>query len=173
MEGQDLKTQKHILTYGGLAGLVGVVFGIMLYTQGLHYERSFTIQAIQYGILAVFIVIGIVQYKKSNENYLKIGQAIKIGAGIGVIATIIGIIWFYLMSGVLEPDYMDKAMEIAKVEAFEANPKMTQEQWDQGVEFQKKFFPIFMGVGVLLSAIFGLVVGLITGAIVKKPRPSY
>ena len=173
MEEQDLKSRKHILNYGLLAGLVGVVFGIMLYTQGLHYEQSFGIQAVQFGILAVFVIIGIIQYKKANQGYLKIGQAIKIGAGIGALASVIGIIWFFVMSNVIEPDYMDKAMEIAKVNAFETNPKMTQEQWDQGVEFQKKFFPIFMAFGIVVSAIFGLIVGLITGAIVKKSRLTY
>jgi hypothetical protein len=173
MEEQDLKSRKHILNYGALAGLVGVVFGIMLYTQGLHYEQGFGVQAVQFGILAVFVVIGIIQYKKANEGYLKIGQAIKIGAGIGALSAVIGIVWYLVMSNVIEPDYMDKVMEIAKVNAFDANPKLTQEQWEQGVEFQKKFFPIFLAFGVVISALFGLVVGLITGAIVKKTRSSY
>ncbi|MGD1946315.1 MAG: DUF4199 domain-containing protein [Croceivirga sp.] len=173
MEEQDLNSKKHILTYGGLTGTVGVIFGIMLFTQNLHYEQSFSIQAIQFIILGIFVIIATIQYKKSNDGYLKIGQALKIGAGVGALAALIGILWFFVMSNVIEPDYMDKTMEIAKTNAFETNPKLTQEQWDQAVSFQKKFFPIFMGFGIVISSIFGLIVGLITGAIIKKERSSY
>jgi hypothetical protein len=68
---------------------------------------------------------------------------------------------------------MIKASEIAKVDAFEKNPKLTQEQWDQGMEIQEKFFPVFLAIGAIISALFGLVIGLITGLITKKEQPAY
>ena len=173
MEENQLKTRKFSLQYGLLAGLVGVVFGVMLFVMDLHYERGFAIQAVQFGILAVFVIIAIIQFKKANDSYLKLKEALKIGAGVGLIAAVVGTVWFLVMSNVLEPDYMDKTFEIAKVQAFEDNPGLTQEQWDQGVEFQKKLFPIFLAVGLIFSALFGLVVGLVTGLIVKKDKATY
>ncbi len=173
MEENQLKTRKFSLQFGALAGLVGIVFGVMLFTADMHYDRSIGIQAVQFGILALFIVIGIIQFKKANGGYLKLVQAIKIGAGIGLIAAIIGTIYFLVLSNVIEPDYMDKVMEIQKTTAFEANPQMTQEQWNQGVAFQKKLFPVFLAFGLVISALFGLIVGLITGLITKKDKPAY
>ena len=173
MEENKLKTRKYSLQFGLIAGLVGVIFGVMLFTMDMHYERSFAIQAVQFGILAVFIVIAIIQFKKANGGFLKLGQAVKLGAGVGLIAAIIGTIYFLVLSNVIEPDYMAKASEIAKVEAFESNPKLTQEQWDQGMEMQEKFFSVFLAVGVIFSALFGLIVGLITGLITKKEQPAY
>ncbi|MFD2586928.1 DUF4199 domain-containing protein [Croceitalea marina] len=173
MEENNLKTRKFALQFGLIGGLVGVIFGVMLYSMDMHYERSFAIQAVQFAILALFVIIAIIQFKKANGGFLKIGQAVKLGAGVGLIAAVIGTIYFLVLSNVIEPDYMAKATEIAKVDAFEKNPKMTQEQWDQGVEIQNKFFPVFLAVGVIFSALFGLVVGLITGLIAKKEAPAY
>ena len=173
MEENSLKTRKFSLRYGALGGIVGIVFGVMLFTMDMHYDRSTAIQAIQFGILAIFVVIGIIQFKKANESYLTIGQAIKIGAGVGLIAAVIGTVYFLVLSNVIEPDYMEKAAEIQKVKTFAENPSLTQEQWDQGMEMQKKFFPVFLGIGVIMSALFGLIIGLITGLITKKAKPSY
>ena len=173
MEENTVKTGKFSLQFGALAGLVGIVFGVMLYAMDMHYDRSTGVQAVQFGILALFAVIGIIQFKKANEGYLKLGQALKIGAGIGLIAAIIGTIYFLVLSNVIEPDYMDKMMEIQKATTLEANPQMTQEQWDQGVAFQKKLFPVFLVFGLVVSALFGLIVGLITGLIIKKDKAAY
>ncbi|KQC28765.1 DUF4199 domain-containing protein [Flagellimonas eckloniae] len=173
MEENQPKTGKFSLQFGLIAGLVGIVFGIMLYTMDMHYERGFAIQAVQFGILAVFVVIALVQYKKANGGFIKLGQAIKIGAGVGLIAAVLGTIYFLVLSNVIEPDYMDNMMEIEKAKTFAANPKITQEQWDQGVAFQKKLFPVFLAFGLVISALFGLIVGLITGLIIKKEETSY
>ena len=173
MEENKLKTRKYALQFGLIAGLVGIVFGVMLYTMDMHYERSLAIQAVQFAILAVFVIIGIIQFKKANGGFLKLGQAVKLGAGVGLIAAVIGTIYFLVLSNVIEPDYMIKASEIAKVDAFEKNPKLTQEQWDQGMEIQEKFFPVFLAIGAIISALFGLVIGLITGLITKKEQPAY
>lgn len=173
MEETDLKTRKQTINFGIFAGVASVVFGLMLFFQELHYDRSFGIQAVQFGIVALFVVLGVIQYKKSNGGYITIMQALKIGAGVGALSAVIGIIYYLFMSNVLDPNFLDNSIELAKEQAFAQNPSMTEEQWQQGVEMQKKFMPIFLGIGVLLSTIFGLVVGLITGAIVQKKRAQY
>ena len=173
MEDNELKTKKYSLQYGLLAGLIGVIFGVMLYSMDLHYERGLAIQAVQFAIIAVFIIIGIIQFKKANNGFLKITQALKIGSAVGLISAIIGTIYFLILSNVLEPDFMAKSYEIAKVQAFETNPKLTQEQWDQGIAFQKKLYPVFLAFGLVFSSLFGLIIGLITGLIAKKDQASY
>ncbi|MEO9511454.1 MAG: DUF4199 domain-containing protein [Flavobacteriaceae bacterium] len=173
MEGSQPKTKKFTLQFGIIAGLAGIVFGVMLYTMNMHYERGFAIQAVQFGILAIFVVIALIQFKKANGGFIKLGQALKIGAGVGLIAAILGTIYFLVLSNVIEPTYMDNMMEIEKVKTFEANPKITEEQWEKGVAFQKKLFPVFLAFGLVISALFGLIVGLITGLIIKKEENTY
>lgn len=173
MEENQPKTGKFSLQFGLIAGLAGIVFGVMLYTMDMHYERSFAIQAVQFGILAVFVVIALLQFKKANNGFIKLGQALKIGAGVGLVASVLGTIYFLVLSNVIEPAYMENMMELEKIKAFDGNPKLTQEQWDQGVAFQKKLFPVFLAFGLVISALFGLIVGLITGLIIKKEENTY
>ena len=163
-----LSTKKHMLTYGLIGGLIGVAFGVILYVQGMHYDRSWQIQTIQFLISAAVIVFAIIQFKKDNQGFLKLGQAIKLGAGVALLIGLIGTLWFVVMSNLLEPDFMDKMMDLAKEEAFANNPQMTDEMWEQGAAMQKKFMPVFLIFGLLVSALFGLIVGLITGLIAKK-----
>lgn len=82
MENEQPKTGKFSLTYGAIAGGIGIIFGIMLYTMDMHYERGAAVQATQILILAGVIGVGISQFKKANENYLNLSEALKLGAGI-------------------------------------------------------------------------------------------
>ncbi len=173
MEENQPKTGKYALIFGGLAGLTGIVFSVMLYMMDMQYEQGIGIQAVQFGILAVFVVFAIMQFKKANEGYLSVVQAVKIAPGVAVISFIIGILWFLIFSNIIEPDFMANSMQIGKQKAMEQNPELTSEQLDQGMEMQQKFFWVIMAVFMLISALFATVVGLITGLIMKKQKNAF
>jgi len=173
MEENQPKTGKFALTYGLIAGGIGIVFGIMLFTMDMHYERGIAVQGTQIAILVAAIVLGIVQFRKANLGFLNISEALKIGAGVALIAAILGLIYFFILSNFIEPDYMDKLYEIGKQQAMENNPKLTEEQIDQGIEMQKSMSWILYPIGLIINIIIGLVVGLITGLIIKKQKPAY
>ena len=173
MEENQPKTGKLALIFGGLSGITGIVFSVLLYLMDMQYEQGFAIKVIQFLILATFVVLAIIQFKKSNSGLLKVIEAVKIAPGVAVISFIIGIIWFLLFSNVIEPDFMAKSAEIAKVKTLAENPKMTPEQFDQGMKIQQDFFWVLMCVFMLISAIFATIVGLITGLILKKEDAAY
>ncbi len=173
MEENQPKTGKFALNFGALTGLVGVVFAIMLFTMDLHYEQGVGVQITQTLILAAGIVLGIIQYKKAGNGFLTISQALKVGAGVALIAGIIGLIWFFTLTNVLEPEYMNKMYEIGKVTAMEQNPTLTEEQIDQGIEMQKGFAWLSYPIILIINIVIGLVVGLITGLILKKQEAAY
>jgi hypothetical protein len=173
MEENQPKTGKFALNFGALTGLVGVVFAIMLFTMDLHYEQGVGVQITQTLILAAGIVLGIVQYKKAGNGFLTVSQALKVGAGVALIAGIIGLIWFFTLTNVLEPEYMNKMYEIGKVTAMEQNPNLTEEQIDQGIEMQRSFAWISYPIILIINIVIGLVVGLITGLILKKQEAAH
>jgi len=173
MEGNQPKIGKFSLNYGTLLGIISVVFSLMLYFQKMHYERNTAINVIGFVILFAVVAFGINKFKAANEGFLSIGQALKLGTGIALVAGVIGLIYFALLSNVIEPDFMDKASEVAKVKAFADNPRLTQEQWDQGMEMQKKFAWMTYPIILIFNAILGLVAGLIAGLIMKKNKPEY
>ncbi len=173
MEENQPKTGKFALNYGLITGGAGIVFGIMLYMMDMQYEQGIAIQGIQIAILAAGIVWAIVQFKKANLGFLNISHALKVGAGVALVAGIIGLIYFFLFSNFIEPDFMDNLSEIGKQKALEDNPQLTEAQIDQGMEMQKKFAWVSYPIILIFNVIIGLVVGLITGLIMKKQKPAY
>ncbi|MGS0524106.1 DUF4199 domain-containing protein [Zobellia nedashkovskayae] len=100
-------------------------------------------------------------------------EALKVGAGVALIAGILGILYFYVFSSYVEPEYMDKMYEIAKQEALVDNPKLTEEEIDKGIEMQKSFSWMSYPIILIMNILIGLVVGVITGLILKKEKPAY
>ncbi|MUH37791.1 DUF4199 domain-containing protein [Zobellia amurskyensis] len=173
MENSQADTGKFSLNYGLIVGAVGIAFGFMLYTMDMHYERGLAVQGTQTLILVVGIVLGIFQFKKANFNFLTISEALKVGAGVALIAGILGILYFYVFSNYVEPEYMDNMYEIGKQQALESNPKLTEEQIDQGIEMQKSFAWMSYPLILIINIVIGLIVGLITGLVLKKDKPAY
>ncbi|WP_276167215.1 DUF4199 domain-containing protein [Zobellia alginiliquefaciens] len=173
MEDTQAQTGKFSLNYGLIVGAVGIAFGIMLYVMDMQYERGFAVQATQTLILVAGIVLGIYQFKKANSNFLTISEALKVGAGVALIAGLLGILYFYIFSNFIEPDFMDNMYEIGKQQALIDNPKLTEEQIDQGIEMQKSFSWMTYPIILVMNILIGLVVGVITGLILKKDKPAY
>ena len=173
MEENQPNTGKYAFNFGALTGGIGVIFAIMLYTMDMHYEQGFTTQIVQTLILVFGIVLGIMQFKKSNNGFLVLSQALKVAAGVALIAGIIGLIWYFIFSNIIEPDFIEKSFEIGKAKAMADNPELTEEQMQQGFEMQKKFAWVFYPVGLIINVIIGLVVGLIAGLVMKKEEPAY
>ncbi|MDT0607179.1 DUF4199 domain-containing protein [Croceitalea rosinachiae] len=173
MEENQPKIGKFSWTYGIILGVVGIIFNVMLMMAGMHYEQTLPIQLIGISLLAVVVLFAISQFKKANGGFLKLSEALKIGAATAVVGAIIGLVYYFLLTNVIEPDFMDKAGEIAKVKAFKDNPSLTQEQWDQGMEMQKKFAYLAYPFILIIQTILGLIAGLIGGLIMKKEQSTY
>lgn len=172
MEVNQPKIGKFSWTYGLLLGAASVAFSVMLFTMDMHYEQGWAVRIIGLVLMLAAVLLGIIQYKKANSGFLIISDGLKLGAGIGLVSAILALIWYALLTNVIEPDFFDKSMEIAKVKVLEDNPKMTDEQWNQGVEMQKSFAWLAYPFVIIINIIIGLVIGAIAGAVMKNPRPE-
>ena len=173
MEEIEPKTGKFALNYGLLTGLVGVVFAVMLLVLEMHYEQGTAIQITQTLILAGGIIFAIIQFKKAGGGFLSLSNALKVGAGVALIAAIVGLLYFFILSNVIEPGYMDKVYEIGKIKAMADNPSLTEEQINQGIEMNKSFAWISYPILIIINVLIGLIIGLITGLILKKEEAAY
>lgn len=173
MEENQPETGKFALNYGLLTGLIGVVFGVMLFVMEMHYEQGAAIQITQTLILAAGIIFAIIQFKKAGDGFLSISNALKVGAGVALIAAIVGLLYFFILSNIIEPGYMDKVYEIGKIKAMADNPSLTEEQINQGIEMNKSFAWISYPILIIINVLIGLIFGLITGLILKKEEAAY
>ncbi|MFT5890313.1 MAG: hypothetical protein ACI9Y7_000403 [Dokdonia sp.] len=166
--------KKIMINYGLLLGVISILLNVVMYVTNTHIQPHWSIQLFGFFIFIAIIVIAHKAYKKDNEGFMKLGEALKIGLGIALISAIIGIIYTYILINFLEPTYFDQLMSIQQDALIESNPNMTQEQLDQTMEITKKF----SGTGVIITfqiiggLFFGFIISLISGLILKKDNPA-
>ena len=172
MEANPPKTGKFSLNYGLILGGLGVIFGLMLFLSDAHTSQSPVNSIISIAMSIGVIFWGILNFRKANDGYLSIQQALKLGAGIALIAGIITILWTVLLSNVLDPDFPSKIMDARLAEAAETSnltPEQLQQQKEMGLKFWWFGYPVILVVNIII----GLVIGLVGGLIFKKAQPDY
>jgi hypothetical protein len=172
MEESQPKIGKFSLNYGLILGLISVAFAVMLFTIDAHTTQDPINTVINIALMVGITFWGIHSYRKANGGFLKLGEAVKLGAGIALVAGIIGVIYLLLLSNVLDPDFAVKATE-ARLAEVEASGQLSPEQLEQQKEMSVKFFWIGYPVILIFNIIIGLVIGLIGGLIFKKAKPAY
>ncbi len=172
MEENQPKTGKYSLNYGLILGLIGVAFGIMLYSMDAHTTRDTTTQIISVVIMIAIVFWGIYSYRKANGGYLSLGEALKLGAGIALVAGIISVIYTIFLAKVLDPEFATKIAEMQKA-ADEAAGQMSTEQIKQRYDGTINYFWMSYPFILIINIIIGLIVGLVSGLILKKQKPAY
>ena len=174
MPNQNSSLKSNIITYGIILGSISVVFQLMLFLLDMHYKNDSTA-----GIVALLITSGVLVYsfivfKKNNEGYITLSEALKIGLGVSLISAIIGIIYTQLLVNVLDPDTMQKSLELSIDNMRAQNPEIPQEALETARSIQEKMSSplIFSAVQIIFSLFFGFIISLIGGLIVKKSRPE-
>ena len=174
MVNQNSSLKSNIITYGIILGSISVVFQLMLFLLDMHYKNDSTA-----GIVALLIPSGVIVYsfivfKKNNEGYMTLSEALKIGLGVSLISAIIGIIYTQLLVNVLDPDTMQKSLELSIDNMRAQNPEIPQEALETARSIQEKMSSplIFSAVQIIFSLFFGFIISLIGGLIVKKSRPE-
>jgi hypothetical protein len=139
------------------------------YAMGMHLDTvggyiNFAILAI---VIIAFPILGMSSYKNINGGFMSWGQGVKIGVGIVIIGTLISIIYQYVFSTFIEPEFYAQVEEVTRTGLFDAG--MTEEQIEMQIEMQSKFQGTLVGgaVGLLFFAFIGFVVSAITAAVKK------
>lgn len=169
MEENKPKTGKFALIYGAILGGISVVFGLMLFSADMHYQGGITVMLISLALSLAAIILAIIQFKKANGGYMTFAQGLKVGIGVSLIGTIIGLIFNQIMANVIDPDMMAKAMEYQKNLMMETT-SLTPEQIEERMEMGQKFNTPLMqfAFGLIFSLLIGFVFSLIPALVLKK-----
>ncbi len=171
MEENQPKTGKYAMNFGLILGVISVIFGIMLYTLDMHYQRNTAVTIVGVLITIVVLFFAINQFKKNNGGYLTLSEALKVGVGAALIAALIGVVYQYALANFIDPNFMDKAMDAQMAEAV-ANGSMSSADVEQGKEMGKKFFWVGYPIYLIVSVLFGLIISLVIGLVIKKNKPE-
>ena len=174
MSDQKSILKSTILQYGLIYGGISVAFSIMLFIMDMHYQGGSLQNWTGFIIMVGSITFAQISYRKQNEGYLNLSEAMKIGLGVTIVGILIAIVYGLFQATILDPSQMEKATEFALNQAIDQNPEMT----DEMITMTKEW--IEWGTSPVISTafafgfglIFGGIVSLITGLIVKKSRPN-
>lgn len=166
------------LKWGLITGMVLIVQSLISAVLGVGTDPSMSpfvgllISAI--GIVVTFITIylGIKDIRDNELNgYLTMGEAIRKGLKIALIAgTILGV-YSIIYSKLIDPGMMDRIMAAAEEQWQERN--MSEEQMDVARKMMSIFKnPFLIAAFTIISTCFwGLIQSLIAGAMLKKEAP--
>jgi hypothetical protein len=98
-----------------------------------------------------------------------VGQAVKLGTGTALIAGVFTVLYLLLFSNVIEPDFVERlGKEVTAKQLIEKMPNLTQDQIQQQIDLQTKFFWVSYPFILIVFIIFGLVISWITGLIARR-----
>ena len=169
----NLSTKKYMIEYGSWTGITLVCFAIMLFFLEAHYENSTSTQIINALIQFSGITIACLAFKKANSNTITWGETRKIGTGISLIIAILSIVYTLLLTNFLEPDFMNKVLELSYYDTMEKNPEFLanmslNEFIDVSMPWTYLTYPFIL----FFSVLFGFVYSVILGLFIKSKNVS-
>lgn len=173
MENTQPTTGQFALRYGILLGAISIVFSLMLHFMDMQYDQGMGKNIASLVMLFGIIIFAILQFKKANESYISVSDALKIGIGTALIGAIITILYLLLYVNVIDPSFHEQIAELSRAGMKEQNPEMTKEQVDTAIEMQQKFFWVTYPFILIFNLFVGFVISLITGLVVKKARNEF
>ncbi|AXT60185.1 DUF4199 domain-containing protein [Aquimarina sp. AD10] len=163
---------KQSIKFGVIQACLSILHSITLNITDINLSKK-TNTLVNLLILIIPIFYGIYKYKNTNNGFLKLKEAIKVGFIISLIGIMITMIWIIFEYNVLEPGKLDQLMDKEKDEILLNNMDKSFEEINRSIEFAKKFsVPGYLGSSILVIAhIFsGLIISLIVGAVIHKKK---
>ena len=175
METQSKSIKKIALNYGILLALLSIVLQVISYVLDVHIDRPWWLSIVQLLVSIAVIVYGIKAFKIANADFLSIGQALKTGLAISLVASIIAVVFNYIFMNFIDPDFVQKTLEFSREQMIENYPDMTQEQIANSLEISAKFMSpwVMSAFAIIATLFFGFIISLIAGIVMKKNQPTH
>ena len=169
---ETISTKNEIKRFGMYTAFFTISFSIMQVVLGTHYENDTTSNIVGLLILIGGITACSLNFKKINKGIIELKTVLKLGTGISVVNAIVFILYFLLLTNVIEPNFWDTAWNIAYEVAIEQNPEQmtnpesgefwTKEEFIGYVEWTKNLvYPFTIVSNLFVGFMFSLLLGLI------------
>ncbi|WP_298546074.1 DUF4199 domain-containing protein [uncultured Aquimarina sp.] len=166
---------KHILNYSLIYGTGIIIFKFLIYLNGNYTKQNSFHVTILLLITASSIFGGMVMFKKTNDNYISLGEALKIGIGIAILGGLLAILWNLLLIKVIDPNIITQLEEKNIKHIIDSGSDFTQENIEKQIAITRKYTSplIQIGSAITENLLLGIVFGLIGGLIIRKKRDPF
>lgn len=163
------------LRYGALGAVISIILSVVLELVGVYDPIDQKGNALMTGIsIAIFagaIYLATQNHRDQNlDGFMTYGQAFGVGFQVALIMALISGLYLLLQVMVIDPEMIDK-MKMMQ-EALLEERGLTSEQIEaSNMDFFMSPGPLFI-FGVLGNLFFGVLISLITSAILQKRHPN-
>jgi hypothetical protein len=167
MEEKKSTFWKSTVYWGGILGIVLIIYSLLLYFLDLSLETW--VSWISYLIYIGGILYASISYRNTEMGgVITYGQALGFGTVVAVIASIISSVYSYIFMEFIDPGMVEKMLQMAEEKLIESG--MPEDQIDMVIEMQRKFMkPWLMSlIAIPASSFFGFIFALITSIFVQK-----
>lgn len=174
MENQKNQTQQLIINYGLILGFLTIIHGVIRYAMGKHLENDWTTSLVGFILMLAVIGYSIYLFKQANEGFLTISQGLKIGVGIALVGGIISVIYTFIFTTYIEPDFANQILILSEQQILEKYPDFSDEQVEAALSMTKKFTTpgAMAAMGIMASLFFGFIVSLIVSLFMRKSQEN-
>jgi len=152
---------------GLLIALIVIILGIAGYFTELGFSSwyNWVVNAIMFAA----IIIACVHFANQKQGFVTFGNVFLHGFKITAVIAIIVLVYSLLAFTVLFPDMKEKMFEMQQAQMEKQG--LDDDKLEQGMEMMKKYFMIFLVLGVIFGTlIWGCIASLIGAAVAKKKK---
>jgi len=159
------------LRYGLLTGLIGVILSFVLNVSHLDQSPAKWLSLV---VMVGGIILGQNAFKQANGAFMSYGQGVGVGVLVASISSLLSAIFAYVYVTFIDPDMTARILDKARAD-MEARGNMSDAQIDQAMHWTAMFVqgPALVGIALVSGIIMGLLVSLVTAAILKNPKPEF
>ena len=152
---------------GLLIALIVIILGIAGYFTNLGFSTWYN--WVVNAIMLAAIIIACVHFANQKQGYVTFGNVFLHGFKITAVVAIIVLVYTLLAFTVLFPDMKEKIFEMQQAQMEKKG--IDDDKIEQGMTIMKKYFMIFLVIGVIFGTlVWGSIASLIGAAVAKKKK---
>ncbi|MBW1295739.1 DUF4199 domain-containing protein [Aquimarina litoralis] len=175
-----IQFKKYIIKYGIILG-VATIIHVLSFNFLKELENKLTIThlfvltigfLILLFITIVSILLGLKAFKKNNDGYISLKEALKISIGIALIGGLIAMLCDILRIHVIDSGFIDQMNENNFKKLVENSTEITQKDIDRRMAITKRVNSPLIMISRSMAAHLcsGILFGLIFGLIIRKKK---
>jgi hypothetical protein len=166
-----LTTTSVGLRYGLLTGIASAIISFLLNMS--HLEQS-PAKWLTFVVIIGGIMLAQRAYRQANGEFMGYGEGLSVGMVTAAVSSVISAAFSYLYVTLIDPEMTARILDKARAD-MEERGTMSDAQMDQAMHWTTMFVqgPALAGIALVGGLLTGLLVSLITAAILKNPKPEF
>lgn len=163
-------TARVALKWGGILGIASILFSLVLFLTDNVGNRG--LSAISYALIIGGLILAMRDYRTRNGGYMSYGEGLSVGTLTAAISGLLSSLFSVFYTTFIDTGIMARAADTMRDQLEERG--IPDDQIDQQMELMQMFQSpgILFVVGVIGSALIGLILSLIIAAFMRRNKAN-